>query len=291
MRLDLALIARHPELSRRKARDVIEKGQVQVDGQVVREAGTAVPAGARIGWDPHKKALPRVRSRIPLLLADDHLVVVDKPAGLLSVPTPGATAEDTALARVHDYARRVHPRAPFVGRVHRLDRDTSGTLLFALTAEARAVLVAQFKEHRITRRYAALVGGEPAGERGVVDVAIADVYEGGKRRLARRGEASSPARTHWRVLERLPEAALLELTLETGRQHQIRLHLAHVRLPVIGDLVYGGPRAARGGARRQMLHARHLTFVHPATGQPVQVESPLPPDFVDAMERLRRDRR
>jgi 23S rRNA pseudouridine1911/1915/1917 synthase len=287
VRLDLALIAGHPGLSRRKARDVIEKGQVHVDGRMVREPGADVRADAAIDWNPGRKALARVRSSLPLLASDEAFLVVDKPAGLLSVPTPGGVDEDTVLARVQDYVRRLRPRDPFVGRVHRLDRDTSGSLLFALSAEARAVLIAQFKAHRITRRYSALVAGEPRSDRGVVDAPLAEVYEGGRRKVARGDEPSSPARTHWEVVERFPGAALLDVTLETGRQHQIRVHLAHIRLPVLGDRVYGGATAA-SAARRQMLHARVLGFEHPVTGVPVTVESPLPEDFAAVRDHLRK---
>jgi len=289
MRLDLALIAAHPGLSRRKAREVIEKGQVKVDGRTVREPGDPVGPQARVDWDPARKALSRARSTVPLLLTDDAVVVVDKPAGLLSVPTPGGVDEDTALARVHDYVRRLHPRDPFVGRVHRLDRDTSGTLLFALSPEARAVLIAQFRDHRITRRYSALVAGEPRGDRGLVDAPLAESYQGGRRRVARGDEEKAPARTHWKVVERCPGAALLDVELETGRQHQIRVHLAHIGLPVLGDPVYRKRTAPPPLAvPRQMLHAAILGFSHPVTGAVVRVESPLPDDLKKNLTALRK---
>src|SRR5262245_17642825 len=134
MRLDVALIAKHPQLSRRKARDVIEKGQVLLDGKVVTEPGRRYDAAATLHWDPNRKALPRARISLPLLYADDDLLIIDKPAGLLSVPSAENTrGEDTALDRVHDYVRRLRPRHPYVGVVHRLDRDTSGALVFALS--------------------------------------------------------------------------------------------------------------------------------------------------------------
>ena len=150
MRLDLRLIALHPELSRRRARDVIEKGQVTVDGAMVREPGQAVGAGARLSWDPHRKALPRARLSLPLLHADEALLIVDKPPGLLSVPSaPEARGEDTALARVQDYVRHLTPGHPYAGVVHRIDRDTSGALAFALSETARQALRRLFREHRI----------------------------------------------------------------------------------------------------------------------------------------------
>ena len=291
LRLDLALIRAHPALSRRRARDVIEKGQVSVDRTVVREPGRAVPEGAAIVWDPNRKALPRVRSSLPILYEDESVLIVDKPAGLLTVASgPGVREEDTALARVQDYVRRLRPRRPYVGIVHRIDRDTSGAVAFALSPEARQDLRALFRAHRIERRYLALVGGAPPADRGIVDLPMHQAYEGGKRRVARPGESSVPALTRWVLLERFARAALLELELSTGRQHQIRVHLAHVGLPILGDNVYN-PRKGRpvgGKAPRQMLHARLLAFVHPITGDRVHVESPLPDDFRAALATLRR---
>lgn len=298
-RLDVALIAKHPELSRRKAREVIEKGQVSVDGVLVRAAGGTVAEGAHIEWDVNRRALPRARASLPLLWHDDTMVVVDKPAGLLAVPTEKGADEDTVLARVQDYARHLHPRAPYVGVVHRLDRDTSGALAFALTPQAREGLRALFRSHHIERRYVALVEGNPRSDAGTIDRAIHEGYESGRRRLVRVGEEGRPALTRWRVLERFGDASLLEIELETGRQHQIRLHLAHVGLPVLGEPVYADRAPGRAGgerrrppvaARRQLLHARVLGFTHPLTGAPVRVESPLPPEFKQALQHLRRTR-
>jgi len=207
------------------------------------------------------------------------------------VPTsPDAASEDTALARVQDYVRHLRPRKPYVGVVHRIDRDTSGALAFALSPAARPPLRELFREHRIERRYAALVQGEPRGERGRIDLPIHDAYAGGRRRVARAGEPSRPALTLWTVVERFAGAALLDVELTTGRQHQIRVHLAHVGTPILGDPVYGrgsaGPET-RPAAPRQMLHARLLAFAHPLSGQPVRAESPPPPDFQAAIRALR----
>lgn len=294
MRLDLALIRLRPGLSRRKARDVIEKGQVSVDGETVLEPGRLVVATAQIGWDPHRKAQSRARLALPLLYRDESILIIDKPAGLLTVPSsPEAGSEDTALARVEAYVRHLTPRHPYVGVVHRIDRDTSGAVAFALSPAARQALRTLFREHRIERRYAALAEGEPRGDRGVVDLPIRDAYAGGKRGVARGGEPSLPALTRWSVVERFPDGALLDVELQTGRQHQIRVHLAHIGLPILGDPVYrpGGERRAPAAAARQMLHARHLAFIHPLTGLPVRVESPLPEDFRKALGALRRGAR
>ena len=288
MRLDVALIRAHPALSRRKAREVIEKGQVTVDGATSLDAGRSVAGPEQIEWNPNRPARRRARSSLPLLYEDAQILVVDKPAGLLSVPSsPEATEEDTVLARVRDYVRHLRPRQPYVGLVHRLDRDTSGALAFALDPETRDALRALFRHHRIERRYLALVAGAPRGERGEVDLALRDEYEGGRRGVARTGEPARPALTRWRVVERFLAAALLEVELETGRQHQIRVHLAHVGLPVLGDRLYGKDAPRLVSAGRQMLHAQRLGLTHPSTGQSLGVESPLPPDFAKALATLR----
>jgi 23S rRNA pseudouridine1911/1915/1917 synthase len=260
---------------------------VSIDGRVSREPGERVAENAEVRWDRNRKATPKTRISLPLLYADDDLVIVDKPAGLLSVPTsPDAKDEDTALARVLDYAGHRRPHRPFAGAVHRLDRDTSGALAFALNAGARGALRELFREHRIERRYAAIVTGSPRTDQGTIDAPIHDAYQGGRRRIARPGEPSREAVTRFKVTERFEGAALLEVELETGRQHQIRLHLAHIGLTVLGDPVYG--RGATAPAPRQMLHARTLAFSHPSTGAAVRVESPLPPDFLEILKRLRR---
>lgn len=288
MRLDLALIARHPDLSRRRARDVIEKGQVSVAGSVVTEAGFAVAADAAVEWDPNRKAMRRARLSLPILHADETILVLDKPAGLLAVPTAaGVEDEDTAFARVKEYARHLNPRRPYAGVVHRLDRDTSGALAFALAPDARDALRALFREHRMDRRYVALVRGAPLVDEGTIDRPIAEAYESGRRHVARPGEPARPAITHFRVRERFEGGALLDLRLETGRQHQIRLHLAHEGWPIVGDPVYGTPGRGTPAAGRQMLHAALLAFEHPLTGAAVRAVSPLPDDFKRALGSMR----
>jgi 23S rRNA pseudouridine1911/1915/1917 synthase len=289
VRLDKALVRLHPGLSRRKAQDVVEKGQVTVDGRLVREPGASVGAGAVVAWNPNRPALPHARLSLPALYEDEHLLVVDKPAGLLAVPThPEARDEDTALERVRDYRRHLSPRRPYVGLVHRIDRDTSGAMAFALSPDARAGLIDAFRDHRIERRYLALVAGVPRTDEGVVEAPLREAYVGGKRGVARRGERARPALTRWRVVERFARAALLEVDLGTGRQHQVRVHLAHVGLPVLGDDVYGDKAPPPVRVRRQMLHARTIAFAHPITGEPVRALSPLPEDFAKALSALRK---
>jgi len=291
LRLDLLLIRHHPEMSRRKARDAIEKGQVSVDGVSVREPGREVPEGLAVVYDPNRRAMSRARCTLPILHEDEHVIVVDKPAGLLTVPSaPGVHDEDTALRRVQDYAHRLKPRGGYAERVHRLDRDTSGAIAFALSREARAGLIETFRHHRVDRQYLAIVEGEPEAESGTVDAPLREAWVSGRRGVAKAGEEQREARTHWRVRERLAGAALLEVRLETGRQHQIRVHLAHVGLPIVGDPVYGKPMRGRPITRRPMLHAFRLAFAHPVTDGRVAAESPPPQDFQKVLAALRRRR-
>jgi 23S rRNA pseudouridine1911/1915/1917 synthase len=255
----------------------------------VREPGREVEEGAAVDFDPNRRALSRARCTLAVLHEDEHVIVVDKPAGLLTVPSaPGMHDEDTALRRVRDYARRRTPRGGYAERVHRLDRDTSGAIVFALSREARAALIQTFRRHHVERRYIAIVEGVPKGESGTVDVPLREAWVSGRRGVARPGEEGRSARTRWRVLERLAGAALLEVELETGRQHQIRVHLAHVGLPILGDPVYGRPDRGRAPARRPMLHAARLAFAHPITGERIDVRCPPPPDFRQALAGRRR---
>lgn len=264
-----------------------------VEGAVCVEPGRAVTESTAVVWDANRPAAPRpFSSPFPVLYRDPHVIVIDKPAGLLSVPAhPGAGEEDSVLGRLLESQRQRFPqRKPFVGRVHRLDRDTSGALAFALDAPARAGLIALFRDHRIERRYLALVEGSPTKDEGSIDAPMADEWEGGRRRVARGDEASSPAHTRYRVRERFPGGALLEVELQTGRQHQIRVHLAHAGWPVLGDRVYreDRTRAPLIQTPRQMLHAETLAFDHPVTGQRVSVTCPLPVDFRATLLGLRR---
>ena len=236
-------------------------------------------------FDVNRRAVRPARSRFDRLYEDEHLLVLDKPAGLLTVPAhrEGAPGEDTVLARVREYMERRRGRRGYVGPLHRLDRDTSGALAVALSREAHEAGREQFSAHHFERQYLALVHGAPPDDAGTIDAPIADGYVAGRRRLAGGGEPGRDAVTHFVVRERFgTAAALLELTLETGRQHQIRLHLQRMGHPVLGDQVYGP--AGGPAAPRQMLHAWRLAFPHPLTGARIAVEAPVPDD----MARLKR---
>jgi 23S rRNA pseudouridine1911/1915/1917 synthase len=293
VRLDAA-VSKAFGLSRRAARTAVRAGRVDLDGAVAGEPGLEVGESPRIGFFPDRPARYRIRTRLSVLAEDEDFLVVDKPAGLLTVPT-AERETDTLLARALDYLHHRYRRRPTAFVVHRLDRDTSGAIVFARTRPALHFLQDLFRRHAIDREYLALVEGslEPSG------TFTADLAGDGirlKRGVAAPGQRGKRAVTHYRTIERLPGASLVSVRLETGRTHQIRVHFAATGHPVVGDHVYGRPgRQSKGGAGgpapeapRQMLHARLLGFAHPGTGEPVRAESPLPADFRETLEFLRR---
>ena len=287
MRLDLAVSQRFG-LSRRTARDAVRAGRVDVAGEVNDEPGADVPEAVDLHYDPNRPERRRVRSRLTVLAEDAHFLIVDKPAGLLSVQT-AEHESDTLFSRALSYLQHRYRRRAWVGVVHRLDKDTSGALAFARTREALHALQEQFKAHRIEREYVALVEGDVASG-GVFDAPLVRDRGDRRRGIARLGEPGLSAVTRYRPLERFGRATLVSVRLETGRTHQIRVHFSSAGRPVIGDEVYrrreGAPSPIT--APRQMLHARTLGFAHPETGELVRAESPIPPDFAAVLAELRR---
>jgi 23S rRNA pseudouridine1911/1915/1917 synthase len=287
MRLDLAA-ARRWGLSRRAAREAVREGRVDLEGTLSDEPGLEVAESAVISYHPERPARRRVHTRLAVLAEDEDLVIVDKPAGLLTVPT-AERERDTLLARVLDYLHHRYRRRPVAFVVHRIDRDTSGAVVFARNRETLHALQNLFRVHRIDREYVAIVEGSVTGG-GVFDADM--VRDAGDRRrgIARGSKPGRRAVTRYRVLEQLAGATLVSVELETGRTHQIRVHFASSRHPVLGDRVYR-PRGMPPPpleAPRQMLHARRLGFVHPRTGEPVLAQAPPPMDFAETLERLKR---
>jgi 23S rRNA pseudouridine1911/1915/1917 synthase len=291
LRLDVALVARHPVLSRRKAREVIEKGQVMVDGALVREPGTAVGDQASIDWDENRRALPRIRARIPLLYEDDTLLVVDKPAGLLSVPSgPGAEGEDTALLRVREYVVRANPRRPFVGVVHRIDRDTSGLVIFAANPRAQQHLKRQFLRREPERVYWAVLHGRLRPEAGEWRDRLVWNERALIQRKARPADPEAlDAVCTYSVLEAFDAATVVEVRLDTGKQNQIRIQAQLHGHPLVGERRYVDEDVSRHGVTfaRQALHAFRLSFRHPADDRLLRFEAPLPADLRKLLARLR----
>jgi 23S rRNA pseudouridine1911/1915/1917 synthase len=262
----------------------------------VRVAGAPVPKSRRlepgevvdVAAEPEPER-PLAPEDLPVAVVheDDAVVVVDKPAGLVVHPGAGhasGTLVNALLARYPEIAGVGDPSRP--GIVHRLDRDTSGLLVVARRQDAYQRLVAALAGHDVERAYAALVWGLPESARGVVDAPGGRSTRSRTRMAVREG--GKPARTAYRVEEPFPDpgVALLVCTLETGRTHQIRVHLAAIHHPVVGDLTYGAPRPALP-LDRPFLHAQELAFAHPFTGEPLRFASALPPELATVLDALR----
>jgi 23S rRNA pseudouridine1911/1915/1917 synthase len=286
-RLD-AYLARASGLSRARVQRLIEGGHVRVDGHPQKPRHRVSP-GERIQLHvPPATPLHLTPEPIPLdiLREDGDLIVLNKPPGMVVHPGPGrstGTLVHALLAHCGTLPGIGGVERP--GIVHRLDRDTSGVLVVAKTESAHQSLSRQFKARVVKKRYLALVHGEVRQDSGRIEAAIGR-REDDRKRMGVRGRGGREARTVFRVLRRLPGMTVLALDLETGRTHQIRVHLAHIGHPVIGDQVYGGRRerrrAAVDGPRadRQMLHAWRLAFHHPTTGAWVEFSAPIPEDIL-----------
>jgi 23S rRNA pseudouridine1911/1915/1917 synthase len=284
-RLDRFLAAL-PEIgSRAVAERLVRDGGVLVDG-APRPKSTKLAGGEEIEFEapgPVASTLEPEAMDLVVPYEDEHLLVVDKPAGLVVHPAPGhATGTLVHGLLAYDVEGGEEPERP--GIVHRLDRDTSGLMVVARTPEAHRRLQEMVQARDVTREYLALVVGRPRSRRGTIDAPIGrDRLDALRHSL----DTDSPrdAVTHFEVEELLPRHALLRVTLETGRTHQIRVHLAAVDLPVAGDPLYG--RAGELGLERQFLHAARLAFPHPVGGGPVEVTSDLPPDLESALAAAR----
>ncbi|HME39948.1 MAG TPA: 23S rRNA pseudouridine(1911/1915/1917) synthase RluD [Steroidobacteraceae bacterium] len=298
-RLDIALARLLPEHSRTRIKGWIEAGAVKIDGRACKprdlvEAGSRVRVQAATDAAAQPQVLAEVIA-LRLVHEDADVLVIDKPAGLVVHPgagNPRHTLQNALLGL--DSSLAALPRA---GLIHRLDKDTSGLLVVARTPEAQTSLSRQLTARTMSREYVAVCVGVMTGG-GTVDEPIGR-HRGDRLRMAVR-VSGRPAVTHYRVLERFRAHTYLSVKLETGRTHQIRLHLSHIKYPIAGDPVYGGrfglPRGANQGLidtlrgfKRQALHAATLGFDHPRTGKPLTLHSPVPADFAQLLGALRED--
>lgn len=309
-RLDRLLARRLPDLSRSRVQALIADGRVSARGPAGEPLALDAASGARAGVvvrvsvPPPEPAVPEAQP-IPLdvVFEDEHLIVIDKPAGLVVHPGAGhadQTLVNALLAHCGESLAGIGGVAR-PGIVHRLDKDTTGLLVAAKTERAHADLVAQLAARTVERAYLALVWGVPPGAVGVVEGDIGrDPRDRRRMAVVRRGGRT--AVTHWRALRALGLAAsLVECRLETGRTHQIRVHMTHVGHPIVGDPVYGRATRARmarlgsvaqdavRGFPRQALHAAVLGFVHPVTGAALRFERPPPDDMAALIVALGRE--
>jgi 23S rRNA pseudouridine1911/1915/1917 synthase len=285
-RLDVALAA-HPEIpSRAAARRLIDAGRVAVDGSP-RPARHRLSPGERVEVELEEAAdedAPVAAHEV--VFEDEHLIVVDKPAGVVVHPAPGHRSGTLAQALRERAAGGEPSRA---GIVHRLDRDTSGLMVVAKSESVHRALQRLIRARGMTREYLALVEGRPDAESGTIDAPIGrDRVH--RTRISIRTDRPREARTHFWRIEELPGTTLLGVRLETGRTHQIRVHLAAIGHPVCGDRQYGGRACGeRLGLPRQFLHGAKLMFRHPATGELLACESKPPADLRRAIDAAKRE--
>lgn len=296
-RFDAALATALPQYSRASLQRWITAGAVLLDGRVVRPR-ERLAGGERVHveaeFKPDLNVAPEAMA-LRIVYQDAAFLVVDKPAGLVVHPGAGNRAHTLQNALLaHDAALALVPRA---GLIHRLDKDTSGLLVVARTPETHHALVTMLQKRAIARGYLALCCGQPTAG-GTIDEPIGR-HRSQRTRMAVRSDGRE-AVTHYRIEERYRGHTLLRVQLETGRTHQIRVHLAHIGLPIVGDPVYGGRRRQVAGAglalqaalplfRRQALHAQRLALDHPLTGRHHTFEAPLPTDFQALLTVLRGD--
>ena len=278
-RLDRFLASLAEVGSRAAAERLLGEGRVLVDG-ARRPKSHRLAGGEELDVVVVMAAPAIVPERLELTIAyeDEHLLVVDKPPGLVVHPSPGHASGTLVHGLAGRAAGGTEPERP--GIVHRLDRDTSGLMIVARTPEAHRRLQGLIRRREVERRYLALVRGRPRSRAGRIEAPIGrDRHDPTRQSL----DTQTPrdAVTHFELLELLPRHALLDVRLETGRTHQIRVHLAAISLPVSGDRVYGV--AGDLGLTRQFLHAVRLAFDHPIGGDRIDLSSPLPPDLADAL--------
>lgn len=289
-RLDRALAVALPTLSRERLKALISSGQVSREGTPVRDPAIKVAAGSVYSVAvPEPTPAHNEAQDIPLAIVfeDDHLIVIDKPAGLVVHPAAGNRDGTLVNALLH------HCRGSLSGIggverpgiVHRIDKDTSGLMVAAKTDPAHVGLAKQFARHSIDRRYRAIVSGMPSPSEGTIDAPLGR-SAANRQKIAIQAEGHGKrAVTHFRMLTPLREAALVECKLETGRTHQVRVHMASIGHPLVGDPVYGRTRKAHRalleelGFSRQALHAAVLGFIHPVTSQALTFESKIPDDM------------
>jgi 23S rRNA pseudouridine1911/1915/1917 synthase len=292
-RLDVVLSSTLEEISRNHIQKLIEEGQVKVNGQIITIKKHPVKTGDEIEiLIPEPEQLEVIPEDIPLqiLYEDDDLLVVNKPKGMVVHPAPGnysGTLVNAILFHCKDSLSSINGVVR-PGIVHRIDKDTSGLLLIAKNDLAHASLAKQLAEHTITRTYRAIALGNFTQNEGTVDKPIGRDPKN-RLRQAVTDLNSKNAVTHYRVIERFGDFTYIEAKLETGRTHQIRVHMAYIKHPLLGDQLYG-PRKKILGVDTQMLHARTLGFKHPRSGEYMEFHSDLPTEFSKVLNKLKEGR-
>ena len=288
-RIDVFLSQAVEGLSRSGAQTLLEEGAVTVNGKPVKKNYKTAPGDVIRVELPEPEPLDVKPTQMELSIAyeDQDVIVIDKPKGLVVHPAAGHW-EDTLVngllyARGSELSGINGVLRP--GIVHRIDKDTSGLLIVAKNDLAHTVLASQLKDHTLARTYDAIVCGSLKEDEGTVDAPIGRHPTDRKRMCVT--ERGKEAVTHWQVVERFRGYTHIRCRLETGRTHQIRVHMAHINHPILGDMVYGRKKLELGQSS-QCLHASALCFQHPRTGMPFLVESPLPPYFLEVLQKLQK---
>lgn len=289
-RIDQLLAHSVPELSRSALQKLLEEGAVELEGQPVRKSHKAIPGKIYTLTLPEPEPLDVAAQDIPLSVVyeDDDVIVVDKPVGLVVHPAPGHPDGTLVNALLYHCGNSLSGINGVLrpGIVHRIDRDTSGLVIVAKNDAAHLSLAAQLEDHSLYREYHAVAVGGLKEDTGTIDAPIGR-HPVDRKRMAVDITHGKRAVTHYEVLTRYPGYTYLKCRLETGRTHQIRVHLASLGHPLLGDTVYGGKKPVQGLAG-QCLHAKKLTFTHPRTGEQVTVECPLPGWFEGVLDKLKR---
>ena len=297
-RLDIFIAHYEHHLSRNRIQTLIKSGRALVNGKM-EKPGYKVKLGEQVTLElPERIVHDVLPEPIPLsvICEDPHIIVVNKPPGLVVHPAPGNYTGTLVNALLYHYGSLLPRNAGAAegareraGIVHRLDKDTSGVMVVARTQEALRSLTMQFKNRVVKKRYVALVAGVIKKGSGTIDVGLGrHVKE--RKKISTHTHHAREAVTSFTVKERYKNATLVEVEIKTGRTHQIRVHMAHIGHPVLGDHVYGGGKSTQFGERiitRQMLHAETLSFLHPATGNPLSFTAPLPADMAEVIAKLR----
>ena len=291
-RIDLVLSLSLQDTSRSFIQKLLEKGDVQINGKPCTSKKYKAAAGDLVEVsipEPAELAIEAENIPIDIVYEDEDVLVVNKPRGMVVHPAPGNETGTLVNAVMYHCGDRLSSINGVIrpGIVHRIDKDTSGLLMIAKNDRAHESLSRQLEEHTITRRYQALVYHNIREDEGTVD---APLGRDPKNRLKRAVTDchSKRAVTHYKVLERFGRYTLIEAKLETGRTHQIRVHMAYIKHPLVGDLLYG-PKKQTIPAQGQLLHAKTLGFVHPKTGVYMEFDSPLPDYFVKVLSQLRKE--
>ncbi|OAG28631.1 RluA family pseudouridine synthase [Thermodesulfatator autotrophicus] len=290
-RLDSFLAEKIPEITRSQAKKLIESRHVKVNENIVEKPKYKIKADEKIEVIvPAPKPLeikPEKEVPFEILYEDKHLAVINKPPGVVVHPGAGhyeGTLVHGLLARLKDLSGIGGELRP--GIVHRLDKDTSGLLVVAKDDPTHQALTQMFKDRQVKKVYLALVHGVPRLAAGKIEKPIGR-HPVNRQKMSVHAKSGREAITFYRIREKFSKAALLEVEPKTGRTHQIRVHLAFIGYPIVGDELYGGARPHGPKARRQMLHAFRLEFKHPVTGEDLAFEAPLPEDFEELLNELR----